>query len=601
MLLETGGLKPAIFDPAGNAPGTVIDQILPPGGNELMVGTRRTQGRFRHEFVTGRIRCTPKLLMTGGGTSSESFRKRGIGVIYRFSGLTLDTSSFELKRGDEDIALEPQVFSLLLYLLENRDRIVSKDDLIAAVWDGRIVSDAALNSRINAVRRAVGDDGKAQAIVKTFPRRGFRFVADVVQGMDTVVGRKDSANAPPEDLRSGRPSIAVLPFDNLSADPDQAFFADGIAEDIVAALIRLPQFFVIERNATQTYRGQAIDVRVVAQELGVAYVVEGSVRKVGNRVRVSAQLIDAPNRKPLWAEKYDRELTDIFAIQDEITRNIVGSIEPELQDSEWQRAHAKPLEELGVWELYHRGMASVWDRSGYGQPEKVKTAKKLLNDVIEREPDFAPAHAGLAICSYALLMLGNAEDPVQEMNEGLKAGQRAIALAEFDYFSQNALSQIHITRKESEQAIEHGRIAVRLNPSSARANYNLAQALIYAGRASEGIERLELSLQLNPRDIASGSSFVRRAEAHFQIGEYEKAIDWATRALRSPVTQTWGNSVLAAALGKLGRVDEATQAVADLKARRAEVTIDFVRKNFPVTDEAFLEDYLDGLRKAGLT
>ena len=401
-------------------------------------------------------------------------------------------------------------------------------------------------------------------------------------------------------MDAGRPTIAVLPFDNLSGDPDQAFFSDGITEDILTALSRLPQFFVIERNSTLGYKGQAVDVRTVARELGVAYVVEGSVRKAGNRVRVSAQLIDAQNRNPIWAEKYDRDLDDIFAIQDEITQNIVGCIEPELLETEWARAKAKPLEDLGIWELYHRGMALVWDRHGFGHPDRVKTAKGLLTQVIERDPDFAPAYAGLTYCYYALLMLGRADDRAQEMEEALAAGRRAVAASENDHFAHMGLGVIHLVRRESVPAIEHLRTAIRLNPSAARAHYNLGQALVFAGQAAEAMEHLELSSRLSPRDISSGPTFVRRAEAHYQLGEYDQAVDWATRALRSQVTQFWGNSVLTAALAKLGRTEEAAQALADLLERQPDMSIDFVRQTYPVTDEAYLDDYIDGLRKAGL-
>ena len=394
-------------------------------------------------------------------------------MIYRFAGYALDSASFELTHGTEPIAVEPRVFSLLQYLIENRERVVTKDQIIDAVWDGRIVSDAALGSRINAVRHAVGDDGKAQAVIRTFPRRGFRFIADVDEG--AAESQAVPVPAPPaaDEVRSGRPSIAVLPFDNQSGDPEQEYFSDGITEDIIAALSRLPQFFAIERNSTFAYKGQAVDVRAVAAELGVAWVVEGSVRRAGNRVRVSAQLIDADNRSPVWAEKYDRELDDIFAIQDEITQNIVGAIEPQLLDVEWGRAKAKPVEDLGVWELYHRGLALIWDRAGFGRPDQLATAKELFGKVIALDPGFGPAYAGLTVCYYASLMLGHAEDREREGAEALAARRRAISLAGDDYFSHMSLGLVHIVRREHEAAIEHLRTAIELNPSAARAYYNL--------------------------------------------------------------------------------------------------------------------------------
>ena len=519
-------------------------------------------------------------------------------MIYRFSDFSLNSEGFELKAGSDKIAVEPQVLSLLQLLIENRDRVVSKDELIDQVWDGRIVSDAALNSCVNAARRAVGDDGKTQAVIRTFPRRGFRFIAD-------LVGEPDADGSPLADTntaqgQAGRPAIAVLPFDNLSGDPEQEYFSDGITEDIISAISRLAQFLVIERNSTLGYKGQAVDVRTVAQELGVTFVVEGSVRKAGNRVRISAQLIDAENRNPIWVEKYDRELDDIFAIQDEITRNIVGCVEPELMGVEWKRARAKPLEDLGTWELYHRAMALIWDRQGFGKPDRVRAAMELLKQVVEQDPGFAPAHSGQAYCHYALAILGHSVDSAKEANEALAAGRRAIALDDGDYFAHLGLGVAHMAKRQIALAIERLRTAVDLNPSSSRAHYNLGQALVFGGHAAEAIQHLETSVQLNPRDVSAGPNLVRRAEAHYQLGEFDQAVDWATRALRSPITQFWGNAVLLAALAKLGRDEEASLALADLLERRPDITVTKVGEIYPVSDQAFLDDYLDGLRKGGL-
>ena len=521
-------------------------------------------------------------------------------MIYRFSDFSLDTEGFELKAGSAPVAIEPQVFSLLQTLIENRDRVVSKDELIEAVWDGRIVSDAALTSCVNAARRAVGDDGKTQATIRTYPRRGFRFVADMGTGDGATPdanARQDQA-ADPGQLR--RPAIAVLAFDNLSGDPEQEFFSEGITEDIISALTRLPQFMVIERNSTLAYKGLPVDVRTVARELDVAYVVEGSVRKAGNRVRISAQLIDAASRNPIWAEKYDRDLDDIFAIQDEITRHIVAAIEPQLLDMEWERVKARPIEDLDMWETYHRALGLIWDRTGFGKPDQVATAKALFGKVIERDPDFGPAYAGLAICYFASLMVGDPEDREAEKEEALAAGRRAVALAGDSYVSHMGLGLVHIVRREHEAAIERLRIAIGLNPSAARAHYALGQALVLAGRGADAVQHLETGLRLSPHDLAIGPMFVRRAEAHYQLGEFEQAEDLAARALRSTISQIWANCILTATLGKLGRTEDAAQALADLLARRPDMTLAKVRATYPASDQAYLEDYLDGLRRAGL-
>ena len=241
-----------------------------------------------------------------------------------FADHTLDTDRRELRRGSESIAVEPQVFDLLVYLVQNRDRVVSKDDLIASVWAGRIVSDSTLTSRINAARKAVGDSGEEQKLIRTIARKGLRFVGTVRTRSDEAAPAH-AAGPPADELHeksrpalpsSERPAIAVLPFVNMSGDPEQEYFSDGITEDIITALSKLRWFFVIARNSSFIYKGKAVHMKQVAEELGVGYVVEGSVRKGGDRVRITAQLNDVATGSHVWAERYDRALADVFAVQD---------------------------------------------------------------------------------------------------------------------------------------------------------------------------------------------------------------------------------------------------------------------------------------------
>src|SRR6202167_2686944 len=242
----------------------------------------------------------------------------------------LDTDRRELRRGSEPVAVEPQVFDLLIYLVENREHVVSKDDLIAGVWGGRIVSDSTLTSRINAARKAIGDSGEDQKLIRTIARRGLRFVG-AVRTQSSGGEPAHAAGPRPDEIHeqsrpalppSDRPAIAVLPFINMSGDPEQEYFSDGISEDIITALSKLRGFFVIARNSSFIYKGKAVHMKQVAEELGVGYVVEGSVRRGGDRVRITAQLNDAGTGSHLWAERYDRGLADVFAVQDEITEAI---------------------------------------------------------------------------------------------------------------------------------------------------------------------------------------------------------------------------------------------------------------------------------------
>ncbi|TKW77968.1 MAG: hypothetical protein DI543_12900, partial [Bradyrhizobium icense] len=278
---------------------------------------------------------------------------------FRFENHELDSELRELTRDGVRIPVQPQVFDLLVFLIAQRDRVVSKDDLVAEVWGNRPISDSALNSRINAVRKALQDDGKAQRLIRTIPRKGFRFVGDCEE-LAPPARLVASAPEPVAAAASERPAIAVLAFNNMSDDPDQDYFCDGISEDILTALSKVRWFFVIARNSSFSYRGRSVHISQIASELGVRYVVEGSVRKAGDRVRITAQLNDAITGGHLWAEHYDRDLVDVFAVQDEITNAIVAAIEPQIYAAENFRARRKPPAGMDAWDLVMRALSHYW-------------------------------------------------------------------------------------------------------------------------------------------------------------------------------------------------------------------------------------------------
>src|SRR5215472_8501649 len=319
---------------------------------------------------------------------------------FSFDGYSLDTDRRELSRGSTPIAVEPQVFDLLAYLVQHRDRVVTKADLLEAVWGGRIVSRSALTTRINAARRAVGDTGEAQRLIRTLSRKGVRFIAEVKEQVTSL----DFAAFQIAGEFSEKPSIVVLPFQNLSDDPELQYFADGLVEEINTALSRIRWLFVIARNSTFTYKGQAVDVKQVGRELGVRYVLEGSVRTAGERVRITAQLIDALTGAHLWADRFDGSLEDVFELQERIAISVAGAIEPALQAAETARSVTRPTSDLTAYDLYLRVLAMVMTPS-----TQIPDALRLLEGAIQRDPRYGPALALAAVLYQRLVMDGRSE------------------------------------------------------------------------------------------------------------------------------------------------------------------------------------------------
>src|SRR5215471_14331677 len=276
----------------------------------------------------------------------------GCKLQYLFDGYVLDPDRRELRGPAGLVDVEPQVFDLLTYLIRNRDRVVSKDDIMAAVWGGRIVSESALTTRVNAARNAIGDNGDAQRLIKTLLRKGMRFVGVVREDNKPDVPPSRVSSEPQSNLPlPDRPSIAVLPFANMSGDPEYEYFADGMAEEIITALSRCNWLFVIARNSSFTYKGKAVDVRQVGRELGVRYVLEGSVRRGGNRLRILGQLVDATTGAQIWADRFEGELSDVFDLQDRIAESVVAAIEPWLQLAEIERVKRKAPADLAAYDL----------------------------------------------------------------------------------------------------------------------------------------------------------------------------------------------------------------------------------------------------------
>jgi TolB-like protein/cytochrome c-type biogenesis protein CcmH/NrfG len=524
-------------------------------------------------------------------------------VQFLFSGHTLDTDLRELRRGDEAIAVEPQVLDLLICLVKNRDRVVTKDDLISSVWGGRIVSEATLTSRVYAVRKALGDSGHGQHLIRTIARRGLRFVGNVQsQTPSTVPEIVASQPALGEILEVAhqalplpeRPVIAVLPFDNMCSDPAQDYFSDGISEDLITALSKVRWFSVIARNSSFMYKGKAVHIKQVADELGVNYVLEGSVRKLGERVRITAQLNDVRTGSHIWAERYDREVADVFAVQDEITEAIVAAIEPQIYAAENFRAQRKPPDSLDAWELVMRALSHFWRVT----PQDNGIAQELLEKAIAIDGNYSHALGLLATSHIFGVHMGWEDKSVVPLAE--QAALAATRTDSEDSWAHHALGCIHLIARRFEDSLAQFETALRLNPNFSLAQCYYCVALAYDGRWREAEEAAQRALRYSPRDPLSALYYGAASYAQFVGRNYDKAMQLARESIRLRRDFPGAHRVLTAAAGMAGQADTAAAALLELRRVQPDVSIAWIASQMPIRLDPDMHHYLEGFRRAGL-
>jgi len=547
---------------------------------------------------------------------------------YLFEDYALDTDCRELHRRGELVALEPQVFDLLSYLIRHRNCVVSKDDLIAAIWNNRIVSESVINTRINAARTALGDSGDAQRLIRTLRGRGIRFVGTVEESQfaSTAGGNEPRlvlpADAGEQQLKNiarpvrayrvqasktiaearsalslpSKPSIAVLPFTNMSGDPEQEYFADGMVDEIITALSRFRWLFVIARSSTFIYKGQAVDVKRVSRDLGVRYVLEGSLRKGGGRVRVTAQLIDALSAAHLWADRYDRDLTDVFAVQDEITASVAAVIEPALTEAERQRVLRKPPASLDAWETYQRGL---WHCYKFSADEN-EIAQTYFRRAIATHPDFAPGHYGLALAQQLHFWLYSPHSSTGIAGLAVAEARIGVSLDGKDSMAHAILCYVQQLCGEWEPAIAEGRTAINLNPNSVWSMMALGVALGFGGYPREGVDHLRQAMRASPHDPMTRFWTFWIGVFQYHLRDYEATVVSMREVIRlGSALDGYAARWTAQALGQLGRVAEAK---AELERAIAISPVQFDRY---VRQRALWhrpEDYalaIEGLRKAG--
>ena len=529
---------------------------------------------------------------------------KGADVQYAFEDYVLDPERRELTHGAEPVAIGPQVFDLLLHLVRHREHVVSKDDLLDAVWRGRIVSESTLTSHINAARKAIGDSGQEQRLIRTVARKGFRFVGTV--GEQAAGRRSPPAKTAPAVadktpvealLLPDRPSIAALPFVNLSGDAEQEYFTDGVVEDVISALSRIRWLFVIARNSSFTYKGPAVDVKQVGRELGVRYVLEGSVRRAANRVRITGQLVDAATGRHLWAERYEGALDDIFALQDRITESVVGAIAPQLERAEIERAERKPTESLDAYDYFLRGMA----RFHSGAREGLDHALSCFRKAIALDPEYASAYGMAAWCLFSRSLNGWMDDREQEIAEGVRLARRAVDLGKSDAvaLARGGHALAHFNR-DLDMGIDLLDRALVLDPNLAAAWLLGGYLRLFRGEPDDAIKRFDHAMRLNPLDPEMFRLQTGVALAHLVARRFDTASAWAAKAFRDVPALVLPGAVIAASHALGGRKEEALRATQHLRKfnpalRRANLD---AWLPFRRLEDAAL--FADGLRKAGL-
>jgi adenylate cyclase len=405
---------------------------------------------------------------------------------------------------------------------------------------------------------------------------------------------KSTTVVPKSELASSRPSIAVLPFTNMSGDPEQEYFADGISEDIITALSKLHWFFVIARNSSFTYKGKAVDVKRVAHELGVRYVLEGSVRKGGNRVRITSQLIDAATSNHIWADRYDGELTDVFALQDEITEKVVAAIEPKLVEAEGIRSQTRSPEELGAWDLVIQANSLFWRLT----KAETEAATDILRQAVERYPNYGPAHSILA---FVLLISGYVGWSVLErqLQEAARLAARAAQLDDSDPWAHLALGFMAFVRRQTNVAAAEFRRALELNPNFAAAHGYLGWTLAFDGQSDQATKHLEEAVRMSPHDPQNAIFNTGLAVTHYLTERYAKAVEYSSKSLQQRSAFAAGYRIHVASLAQNGQINEAREALARLKEMQPDLSIAWIERNVPYT-AAPMAKFVDGMRKAGL-
>ncbi len=487
----------------------------------------------------------------------------------------------ELLRDEVPVRLHHRALDILCALAAAKGEIVGKDELMARLWPGRIVEEGNIHVHVSALRKALDEHGEGHSYIVTVPGRGYRLVG-VADAFGVVPSTTQILPLP------DKPSIAVLPFANLSGDPEQEYFADGMVEEIITALSRVRSPFVIARNSSCFYKGQTIDVRRIGRELGVRYILEGSVRKAGNRVRITAQLIEAETAAHLWADHFDGSMEDVFDLQDQVAESVAGIIEPALQAAEIRRSADRPTSDLTAYDLYLRAIAH------FPSEREIVAALDLLRRAIERDPYYASALAAAAFCHMQLHVSSWSKDPDEDQREGINLARRAIQLKGDD---PGALGRsAHVLAyfgEDIDAALQLIDRALTLNPSFAWGWAWSGWLRLWAGQPQLAISHFESSLRLSPH-ARTASTLMGVGVGYFFTQRFDDAVAMLQRSLQEQPDWVPTYRMLAACYALMGRPNDATKIVERLRS----ITPLIVPNATHWRNPDYRELYLSGLRLA---
>lgn len=517
---------------------------------------------------------------------------------YVFGPFELDIAKFELREDGSPLNVEPQVFSVIRLLVENRHRMVSKSELMDVIWEGRIVSESAVTSRIRSARKALGDDGKAQRFIRTVHGQGLRFVADVHVAAPATTRPGTEAPHSDQHVSKGGSTIVVLPFVNMSAEAEQDYFAHGITEDIITALSNVRTFTVLSRNSGNTHKDKSVEARHFEPEPNVNYIIEGSVRRARNRVRVTSQLVDVATGEHLWAERYDGTLDDIFDLQDRITSTVVGTIEPELVRAEGLRLQGKPPNSMDAYDHLLRGLACMHKLI----PEETAKALAHFEKAIELDPTYGRAYAFATwVYRRSVQECGLASLSQSDRRRAVDLARKALRHDRNDPF---VLVYASITFSEIERNLDEASAlvdrALAMNPNSHRFWNAKARLFAQGGNTAQAIEAGHRAISIGPYDPGIWVTYWAIAEAHLQELQFEQAIEFAKLAVLANERVGPAYFIRAAACAQLGNQTEAQEALAGALRINPGMTVRAFPASYHVASYKNLEVYLDGLRRAGL-